>query len=253
MEESNKHDHWWQSFFKGPWESTQLEGYPEERTRTEVDFALAALQVKTGSRILDVPCGIGRHTNEFARRGFQPTGVDFNGAAIAVARNHAVAENLSSDFVVGDMREIDFTEQFDAAICFFGSFGYFDDEDNLKFASRVARALCPGAGFLIETHVAESLFPIYKERSWLPVKENPPLRVMEERRFDIETGRIHTTWTFVTKEGMSESTSSIRIYSYRELCGLLKRAGFSKFHAYETGKLEPFGLGSSRLSLVAIR
>jgi len=253
MSNQNQHENWWQSFFKGSWEALQLEGYPPERTRAEIDFALAALQVKAGSRILDVPCGAGRHTNELARRGFRSTGVDFNSAAIAVARDHAAAESLSSDFLVGDMREIDFIEEFDAAICFFGSFGYFEDEDNLKYASRVARALRPGGGFLIETHVAESLFPIYKQRSWLPVKEQPKIYMLEERRFDIDTGRIQTTWTFASSEGISESTSSIRVYTYRELCGLLKQAGFSSFRAYETGKLEPFALGSSRLSLVAIK
>ena len=253
MADSNQQNDWWQAFFKGGWESIQLEGYPEERTITEVDFILSALQPAAGSRILDVPCGIGRHTNEFARRGFRPMGIDFNPSAITVAREHAAAKGLNSHFLVGDMREIDFVEQFDAAICFFGSFGYFEDEDNLKFASRIARALRPGAGFIIDAHVAESLFPIYRQRSWLPIKEEPMLRLMEDRNFDINTGRIHTTWTFVSNHGVSESTSSIRIYTYRELCTLLKQAGFSSFRGYETGKLEPFGLGSSRLSLVAIK
>ena len=253
MTDPNQSDNWWQAFFKGSWESIQLEGYPEARTRTEVDFVLAALQVSPGSKILDVPCGAGRHSIELARRGFLPNGVDFNAAAIAVAAKQATNEGLLCEFLAKDMREIDFAEQFDAAICFFGSFGYFDDDDNLKYALRVARALRPGAKFLIETHVAESLFPIYQQRSWIPIKEDPPVRVLEDRQFDIDTGRIHTKWTFISNDGMSESSSSIRIYTYRELCSLLKQAGFSGFGGYETGKLEPFVLGSARLSLVATK
>jgi SAM-dependent methyltransferase len=253
MTDPNQSDNWWEAFFKGPWETIQLEGYPETRTKTEVDFVLSALRIETGSRILDAPCGAGRHSIELARRGFRPTGIDFNAAAIDVANQQAETERLPCKFIARDMREIDFADQFDAAICFFGSFGYFADDDNLKYASRVARALRPGAKFLIETHVAESLFPIYRQRSWLPIKENPPLRVLEDRHFDIGTGRIHTTWTFVSDEGISESKSSIRIYTYRELCDLLKQAGFSSFYGYETGKLEPFGLGSTRLSLVAAK
>src|SRR6266851_2661970 len=110
MTDPNQSDNWWQAFFKGPWESIQLEGYPEARTKSEVDFVLAALQIETGLRVLDVPCGAWRHSIELARRGFLPTGIDFNAAAIAVAANQAANEGLPCEFVACDMREIDFVD-----------------------------------------------------------------------------------------------------------------------------------------------
>jgi len=244
---------WWESFFRGPWEALQLGGYPEERTRSEAAFALSALQIQPGSRILDVPCGEGRHSIEFARQGHRPTGLDFNPAAIAIARERANAKAVQAEFVVADMRELDAAAEYDAAVCFFGSFGYFSDDDNLRFASNVARALRPGASFLIDSHVAESLLPSFRERDWFWVRQPSPLRVLEERRFDMDTGRIEVTWTFIRDASVVSSTSSIRLYTYRELCELLRKAGFSRFQAYETGKLEPFRVGSSRLTIVAQR
>jgi 2-polyprenyl-3-methyl-5-hydroxy-6-metoxy-1,4-benzoquinol methylase len=45
-------------------------------------------------RVLDMPCGPGRHALEFARRGFQVTGVDLNPSFIAQAKERTEKEGL---------------------------------------------------------------------------------------------------------------------------------------------------------------
>lgn len=70
---------------------------------------------------------------------------------------------------------------------------------------------------------------------------------------DIEEGRVQSVWTFVSPEGVDSRAVSIRIYSLRELRDLLRKAGFSAFRALETGTLEPFRLGASRLTTVATK
>jgi cyclopropane fatty-acyl-phospholipid synthase-like methyltransferase len=169
-------DPWWESFFRGPWEQIQLPGYPEERTKNEVSFMEDALGLAGGERILDVPCGEGRHSIELARRGYRSTGVDFNPNAVAVAEQRATTAGVDVDFSCADMRALEYHEEFDAAICFFGSFGYFGDAENAEFVHRVARALRPGGRFLIDTHVTESLYPQFRERDWSLIQEEPPLR-----------------------------------------------------------------------------
>lgn len=242
---------WWEEFFRGPWERIQLEGYPEERTNEEVSFLVDALRLLPGAAVLDVPCGEGRHSIELARRGYRPTGIDFNENAIAVARERAEAAGAEVDFRVFDMRRIDATEAYDGAFCFFGSFGYFSDAENLDFARRVARALKPHGSFLIDLHVAESLYPQFRPRDWSWIRKDPPLRLLEERTIDLESGRIESTWSFVTPDGALSRTLSIRLYGYRELRDLLITAGFGGVAAYQTGSMEPFRFGSSRCSMVA--
>jgi cyclopropane fatty-acyl-phospholipid synthase-like methyltransferase len=56
-----KDEPWWISFFAGAWGEHQEAGYPPERTRAEVDFILRSLDLASGARILDLPCGEGRH------------------------------------------------------------------------------------------------------------------------------------------------------------------------------------------------
>src|SRR4029450_3359072 len=111
----------------------QLDERPEEQTRAEVDALERALEMTAPLRVLDVPCGAGRHSLELARRGHRVTGVDFNRGVLERARELAPSAGLDGDFRQGDMRELDFDAAFERAICHWGSFGYFDEAGNADF------------------------------------------------------------------------------------------------------------------------
>lgn len=240
---------WWETFFDGPWGEHQAQGYPAERTRAETDFIVSALSLAPGARVLDVPCGEGRHSIELAARGYVPTGVDWNARALAVAERNARERGVRVELVRADMRDFTPPGVVDAASCFFGSFGYFSDADNLRCATSIARALVPGGRFLIDTQVMESLFPRFQERRWDYLPDGT--RVLEEGRYDLESRRVETTWTFLRESGTVSSSSSIRLYSCGELCDLLRAAGFREFTMLESGTTTPFKLGARRLALVA--
>lgn len=243
---------WWEDFFLGPWGELQARGYPAERTSAEADFLIAVLGLGTGQSVLDLACGIGRHSIELSLRGMDVTGVDFNNTALALAKETARSRNVQPRFVQKDMRHLDWHQEFNAAFCFYSSFGYFENEaDDLMVASRVAAALRPGGRFLIDTHVTETIFPMFSERRWNWLDDERTRRLLEETRWDIETGRIDGIWTFIENGSIESSRSSIRTYSYRELCQLLRAAGFCRVEGFETGTRKPFALGSKRLSLVA--
>lgn len=93
-----KNELWWKDFFRGPWEQVQLPGYPEQRTTAEVAFMIGALELRSGARILDVPCGEGRHAIGLAQRGFDVVGIDFNEKAIAIASS--IVRRRSSTYLL---------------------------------------------------------------------------------------------------------------------------------------------------------
>src|SRR3954463_2840750 len=93
---------WWETFFNGPWGDHQAQGYPAERTRAETDFIVNALGLGAAARVLDVPCGEGRHSIELAARNYVPTAVDFNPRALAVAADNARVRGVHVDFVHAD-------------------------------------------------------------------------------------------------------------------------------------------------------
>src|SRR5688572_27134537 len=123
-------DDWGTRFFFELFGELQLDERPPEQTQAEVDALERELAIHDPLRILDVPCGTGRHSLELARRGHRVTGVDFNPTVLGRARQLAEDAFLDVDFRECDMRQLAFDAAFDRAICHWGSFGYFDDAGN---------------------------------------------------------------------------------------------------------------------------
>lgn len=245
---------WWISFFRGPWRTVQRAGFPQATTGTETDFIVETLGLARGERVLDVPCGDGRHSIALASRGFAVTGLDLNPEILTIARAEAAKRTLDIEFREEDMRSFTAASRFDAAICYGGSFGYFDDEDNLEFVRAAHAALGDGGRLLIDTPVAESLFPVFQERDWSWSDESPDAyRILQERTWDLEAGRIHSTWTFMQDKGISSRDISIRIYTCHELYEMMRQAGFRECRFLEAKTGAPFKVGSSRLALVTTK
>ena len=243
---------WWNDFFEGFWSRIQAGGYPAEQTAAECDLIASALDLERGARVLDIPCGIGRHCVELARRGFQMTGVDLKPEYIASANANAAQAGVSVRFAVSDMREFASEDAFDAAFCYFGSFGYFPEEGDLRFVRAVSNALKPGGRFLVEGHIMETLLPIYRERDWhWAGSPADRVRVLQERRWNIEAGRVEVTWTVADDTGTRSAYASTRIYAYRELRGLLESAAFVNVRALDGKTGRPLQMGASRALIVA--
>ncbi|MDX2051701.1 MAG: class I SAM-dependent methyltransferase [Polyangiaceae bacterium] len=247
-------DHWWQAFYLGPFQELQLGGIHNDRAPAEVTLLEQNLKLEPHHRILDAPCGQGRHTLELARRGYAVTRIDFNPNVLAHAQAVAESEGLRPRFDQQDLRALSYESVFDRVLCLWGSFGYFSDTENLAQLQGMARALKPGGALHLETWTTEGLFPQFRPRDWSWAEgRGQRYRLLEERTFDIETSRANVIWTFVC-EGRNEIVShrtSIRVYSYRELLELLRTAGFQRFESYGGVTGKPYQFGSGRLGMVA--
>lgn len=159
----------------GDWYATAFDGATAEmawteRTEAEVRRALTMLRPKGGERVLDLACGSGRHSLELARQGFTVFGVDISPELIELARGEAVAQELEATFIEGDLRELEFADEFDIVLNLNdGAIGYLEtDEENLRTFEVISRALKAGGQNLIQVPnvlYARSRLP---QRSWIP-------------------------------------------------------------------------------------
>jgi cyclopropane fatty-acyl-phospholipid synthase-like methyltransferase len=144
----------WAGFFDASAPRYLEESFTRDTLR-EVDFIIRELKLKPGQKILDVGCGVGRHSLELTRRGFNVTGLDFSEGMLTEARRSAQEEHLAVRFVHADATCFDLHEEFDAAICLCeGAFGLLSiDEEphrrDLKILRNIAASLSPGAPFLL--------------------------------------------------------------------------------------------------------
>jgi SAM-dependent methyltransferase len=244
-------EEWWKDFFSDLWLDVQKSFKTDEETYAEVRFIERALHLAPRSRVLDVPCGVGRHSIELAKQGHHVTGVDITPPLLDDAREKAKEHGVEVRWDQRDMRDLPWKAEFDAAFCFWGSFGYFDDAGNRSFLDSVACGLKSGGRFLLDTHVAETLLPrLVDRRGWRRVGST---MVLEEKRYDHVSARTTTEWTLIQNGRMFRKSSYIRLYTFAELSKLLEKYGFTNFEAYGSLDSEPFRLGSPRLYLVSTK
>jgi SAM-dependent methyltransferase len=242
---------WAESFFTGTFVEMWLRATTDEQTRAEADFLEKALRLPAGARVLDVPCGGGRHSLELASRGYQMTGVDISAEFLAVARSRAAERQLSIAWEKRPMLDLPWRGEFDGAYCVGNSLGGLDDDETAAFFGAVARALKPGARFVVDNGtIAECLLPSLKERFWMPVGD---ILFLIRTRYDHERGRLGMDFTMV-RGGKEERKSGFQqVYTYRQFCAMLAAAGFEGFEGHGGYGPEPFCLGSHNLVLVASR
>jgi SAM-dependent methyltransferase len=195
-----------------------------DQTLREVEFIESSLGVKPGGQLLDIGCGYGRHAIELAQRGLDVTGLDLSLPLLLRAADEAQKRSMSVNFVHADMREMAFEKQFDGIYSMLTSFGYFDEETNLRVAEGIARALKPGGRFLLDIVNRDYVVSDLPSRVWW---EGNGCVVLEEVDFNFHTSRIMTHRSIVFEDGRQiEQEISVRAYSLHEIGRLLRQAGF---------------------------
>src|SRR4051812_47065595 len=86
---------------KATWESGDF-GQIAKYIMPEAERFVSRLNLKSGTKVLDVACGSGNVALLAARRGCKTYGLDLASNLVAQARKRAHAESLEIDFIDGD-------------------------------------------------------------------------------------------------------------------------------------------------------
>lgn len=147
---------WYTEWFRSPFYHKLYFERDEKEAAAFIKKLVGHLQPASGSRMLDVACGKGRHSKMLASLGFAVTGIDISFESIAYAKQYEY-DNL--DFYVHDMRLPFWGNYFEYAFNFFTSFGYFKTRREHDDAIRtIAKSLRPGGKLVIDylnVHYAE--------------------------------------------------------------------------------------------------
>lgn len=182
----------------------------DERTLREVEgiMRITNLANLKNPTIIDAPCGWGRHSIEFAKRGFKVYGIDLSENYLEKATRSAEQLNLNNVFFQkGDMRNLPVGNQkFELAINMWTSFGFFDDNDNRQVLKEFNRVLKPGGCLLIHSDLNPA-------RINLGIFDEPPER-------DLENGsRLHVNEYYCSKDKRVYGTWNIvgnhKIHKYK--------------------------------------
>jgi SAM-dependent methyltransferase len=233
------------------WKAIEPFLFPAERIASAAEEVAHAMQLagaKPGARVLDLGCGPGRHAIALARAGYHVTGVDRTAGYLDRGREVAAAEGLDIEWTRADMREFERAGAFDAAINLFSTFGYFDDDENLRIAKNLCGSLVRGGAAVFELAGKERVASVFRERDWEQVDG---ALLLEEHRVAPGWEHIDNRWIVIRNNQRREFQLRLRLFSGGELRALLQAAGFAAVDLYGSFQGTPYDRSARRLIAVA--
>lgn len=213
--------------------------YAEKNYGGECDLVEAAVERYARyapKTLLDVGCGTGGHSIEFARRGYSVTGVDQSQSMLSLAEKKSAssAAQQRPTWLCGDARDFDTGESFDLGIMMFAVVGYMTTNDDvLNCLRNIRRQLKSGALFLCDFWYGPSVLSV-RPTDRVRVLHVPPHGTVirsASTTLDIEHHLADVTFKLWSLEGdrlidQTTETHRLRYFFPQEFALMLSVTGF---------------------------
>jgi len=241
---------WWQHYFDEQYLLEYEPLFSLQKDRHEAARLIEILGLPSGARILDVPCGQGRHAHLLAEAGFDVDGLDYSRDLLDIARTRGTGPRLR--YTQGDMRALParWTGRFSAVVNLFTSFGFFaEPSDDAKVIREFARVLKPDGVLVWHGGNRDGVMAKFLARDWWQTQNGTIIG--HERSFDPLSGKltVYTAWS--GKKGAGNRQHSIRLYTPTRLAELCADAGLIVEQAYDSFNDKELARRSSEMLLVA--
>lgn len=255
MTQEQSKTEWWEDFFDDTFADLMLDRGDEEEPARTGDFLFDKLGLKKGDTVFDQCCGIGDMSHMLARRGCRAIGVDIIPSYTERARKTAEADGLDCAFHTGDGFKFLPDEPCDAAINWWTSFGYSDDDElNIEMFRRAFESLKPGAAFALDYMNTPWLMRNYGKRRERAVKtDTGTWLVTRETKLDLERGMIIHKFIYIDPHGerREKQGGGAKLYMPHELARMLRNTGFTDIAFYGDLDASALTLDSTRCIAVA--
>ena len=229
---------WIQDWFGSDHYSVLYKHRDDAEAKRLIGNLTTLLGIPSGSCVMDCGCGKGRHSIQMQEKGFQVTGLDISEKSISCAKKY---EGRNLTFYSHDLRNLFRINYYEAALCLFTSFGYFEnDAENNKVVKSIGSALKKNGWFVLDFMNAE------KE-----IKELIPEQICRAGNFTykmkrgIENGCI-VKEIIVTEDGKEHSfRERVKAYKRKDLENFFVRNGLEVVHLLGDYDLNPFDVNTS--------
>lgn len=235
---------WWRSYFDAKYLQEYEPIFSAAEDRRDVARLIEMLRLPVGARILDVPCGQGRHARLLTEAGFDVVGLDYSRHLLELAR----AEGAGVQYRRGDMRHLpaQWTGRFDGVVNLFTSFGFFlDPADDAKVVHEFARVLKPSGVLVWHGASRDGVMASFVAKDWW--QSNDGTLIAHERTFDPLSGIM----SVFVRQGDAERQYRIRLYTATRLAELFAAEGLIVEEAYDGWTERPLRRRTGSMTLVA--
>lgn len=203
-----------------------VESADQPASRRELAYLCHTLGLRPGARVVDAPCGIGRHALGLARAGFAVTAIDADPEAIAEARR--TAAHPAIDYRLADLAgpRILADGSQDAIASLYSCVGHGNKpaRDQAMLANFCA-ALAPGAMLVIGLANRDVALSGGEGQAEFRHKGDT---IQRRDRPEPEAGLLERHFTIVFADGRRlELSETWRYYAYAEMTAMLTRSGLA--------------------------
>ncbi|MBW7934029.1 MAG: class I SAM-dependent methyltransferase [Gemmatimonadaceae bacterium] len=241
---------WWSSYFDAGYLREYEPLFDLAEDRRQVARLMELLALPSGARVLDCPCGQGRHAHLLAEAGFEVDGVDLSAPLLDKARARGTGRTLR--YRRADMRRLPaaWRGRFDAVVNLFTSFGFFaDPRDDRRVLREFARVLAPGGVLVWHGGDRDGVMAKFVSRDWWTTSDGT--LVAQERHFDPLSGFLTVESSWRGPRVNEDRAHRIRLYTPSQLAELMRDVGLVVEQSYESFTDRPLSRRSSEMLLVA--
>lgn len=248
----NKKDHKDTSFQKDFWKNI----YPFLFSRTKI--ATAEKEVEkiieytkiSNCEILDVCCGMGRHSQHFNKLGHNVSGLDGDSYLISIARDNAKKQLLKIEYICNNFLEQQFEQSFDLVICLWNSFGFESSRrTNDLFLKKLCSLVSNGSYLVLSFACKEVILSRFT-----PYNQKQCGTLIREKFKKLNSGNniYETNWVFEKNNSIiSRFSTKQHLYSVNEIIHLLEDNNFSTIQYFSDYDLNPFNSKSRQVVFFA--
>lgn len=224
------------------------------------DFIEAVIQRECKEKpelVLDLGCGTGRMTTELALRGYDMTGVDCSVEMLDFARVSAESLGLGSRilWLCQDMCDFELYGTVDFAVSCLDCINHLTDRRELvRCFSLVHNYLIPDGIFLFDVNGKHKFETVYSDNSYVMEEDGALCAWQNYYNPKSKLCDFYITLFKETDSGLYERYDEMqteRMYTLRQLKGMLCECGFEFIGAYRDFEFSPADDGDERIYIAA--
>ncbi|OTN76216.1 methyltransferase [Enterococcus sp. 8G7_MSG3316] len=187
-------------------------------------------------QIMELACGTGALAVEFAKAGYQVTGLDLSEEMLMIASQRAQEEDVNIQFVEGDMLDLVDVGHYEAITCYSDSLCYMEDEHSVQQVfDGVFESLTEDGVFLFDVHSTYQIDEVFPDYSYHYQTDDFAF-LWESYQGEVEHSIEHFLTFFVQEENGQfnrlDELHQERTYPLDTYVRMLENAGFSSVTCY---------------------
>ncbi len=214
-------------YFSDNWIDNFLATRDPDITRKQVNFIVDKLSREDAFSILDLGCGLGRHSIMLSAQGFDVIGIDINEELLIKAKIISSMLTNAPLFLRLDMRDIKkLDRKFDVILILWQSFGYYSENENNLILEQIYLMLNPGGILVLDIYNKTFFEKLLKTEG---TREFKHLQGTIIERSKFENNRLFLSLTYPDK---TMDVIEWQLYSINELREISQKIGFDEISFY---------------------